>query len=130
MKFNNAYVVDDDKVQHFIFKKLLERNHVETNISFFENGFEALNDLKIKLQNDKDFPDLILLDINMPVLDGWQFLTEFNQIDNDHIKDVKIYIVSSSDYDFNIEKIEQFKGIITNYFIKPMSNEVFKGIFL
>ncbi|NNT72081.1 response regulator [Flavobacterium sp. IMCC34852] len=130
MKFNNAYVVDDDKVHHFIIKKLLEKNDVRADISFFENGYEALNDLKVKLHNDENLPDLILLDINMPVLDGWQFLAEFNQIRKSFTCDIAIYVVSSSEHYFNAEKIQQFKDVITDYFVKPMTNDVIKTIFL
>jgi CheY-like chemotaxis protein len=116
MKFNNAYVVDDDKVHHFIIKKLLEKNHIQTDVSFFENGHLALDDLKAKLQSGIGFPDIILLDINMPVLDGWQFLAEFNQIKDSIQHSIAIYIVTSSEHSFNLEKVENVsrfnKGIL------------------
>ena len=130
MKFNNAYVVDDDKVHHFIIKKLLEKNHIETDVSFFENGYLALDDLKVKLHNGNGLPDIILLDINMPVLDGWQFLAEFNQIKDNFQKSIAIYIVTSSEHSFNMEKVEMFQDLITEYYVKPMTNEVIQSIFL
>lgn len=129
MKFNNAYVVDDDKVHHLIIKKLLEKNDVLTDVSFFENGYEALNDLKVKMHNGEVLPDLILLDINMPVLDGWQFLEEINQIKKELPFDVAICVVSSSEHYFNIDKIEQFKSVITEYYVKPMTSDIIKTIF-
>ncbi len=130
MKFNNVFVVDDDKVHHFIIKKLLEKNNIQVNPCFFENGQDALSDLKAKLNDSESLPDLILLDINMPILDGWQFLEEFNEIKKSIQKEITIYVVSSSEDYFNAEKIEEYKSVIKSYYVKPMTNEVIKTIFL
>ena len=130
MKYNNAYVVDDDKVHHFIIRKLLEKNDVKTNISFFENGFEALNALKGKFLNGEVLPDLILLDINMPVVDGWQFLEEFNLMEKEFSEGITICLVSSSEDYFNTDMIEQFRKSIANYYVKPMTSDMIKAIFL
>lgn len=129
MKFNNLFVVDDDKVHHFIIKKLLEKNNIQVNPCFFENGQDALSDLKSKLNEVENLPDLILLDINMLVLDGWQFLEEFNEIRKNVLKEITIYVVSSSEDYFNAEKLEQFKSLITEYYVKPMTSDVIKEIF-
>jgi two-component system chemotaxis response regulator CheY len=129
MKFNNVFVVDDDKVHHFIIKKLLEKNNIQVSPSFFENGYDALNDLKAKLSNGENPPDLILLDINMPILDGWQFLEEFKEIRKNILNEITICVVSSSEDYFNIDKLEQFKSLIAEYYVKPMTNDVIKTIF-
>ncbi|WP_333599953.1 response regulator [Flavobacterium sp.] len=130
MKFNNLLVVDDDKVHHFIIKKLLEKNDIQVNMSFFENGHDALHHLKSKLKKKSNSTDLILLDINMPVLDGWQFLEEFKEIQKDISSEIIIYVVSSSDSSINEDRIEEFKDVIENYFVKPMTSEMIKTIFL
>lgn len=130
MKFNNVFVVDDDKVHHFIIKKLLEKNNIQVNATFFENGDVALKDLKSKLLKGENPPDLILLDINMPVLDGWQFLEEFNLLKEDFSEEITICLVSSSEDYFNTDMIELFKNSIANYYVKPMTNEMVKSIFL
>lgn len=130
MKFNNVFVVDDDKVHHFIIRKLLEKNDIQVKPTFFENGFDALNDLKANLENDENLPDLILLDINMPILDGWQFLEEFSVMRKDILKEVTIHIISSSDNDVNANRLEEFKNMIEDYYVKPMTSESIKTIFL
>lgn len=130
MKFKNVFVVDDDIIHHFIIKKLLESNTINIQPVFFENGFDAINDLKEKINNSDILPDLILLDINMPVLDGWQFLEEFVDLKSQINHDVVIHIISSSDNRIDIEKAESFKEIVGSYFIKPMTSDAIKNIFL
>lgn len=130
MKFNNVFVVDDDKVHHFIIRKLLENNHIDVSPSFYENGFDALNDLKSKLENGENPPDLILLDINMPVLDGWQFLEEFRELRNTISSEITIHIISSSDSIIDMQRAEAFKDEVIKYHVKPMTNESIKEIFL
>jgi two-component system chemotaxis response regulator CheY len=129
MKFNDVYVVDDDKVFHFIIKKLLVNNGIDVNPDFFENGLLAIERLKNKIEKGENAPDLILLDINMPILDGWQFLEEFKRIKDKLDKDIIIYIVSSSDDKADKTKAKSFEDEVTNYYLKPMTSEALKAIF-
>lgn len=130
MKFKNVFVVDDDMIHHFIIRKLLESNTIPVEPAFFVNGLDAINDLKEKINNGVMLPDLILLDINMPILDGWQFLEEFIVLKPQIKHDVVIHIISSSDSKIDIEKAETFKDVVGNYFVKPMTGDVIKSIFL
>jgi CheY-like chemotaxis protein len=99
------------------------------NPTFFENGFEAIEGIKNKLKQGENPPDLILLDINMPILDGWQFLDEFKLIKKLLNKEIIIYIVSSSDNHVDITKAKDYKEEVKNYYLKPMSPEDIKAIF-
>ena len=129
MKFNDVFVVDDDKIFHFIIKKLLVNNNINVNPSFFENGFEALKGLKMKLDNGESQPDLILLDINMPILDGWQFLEEFKALKKLLNKEIIIYIISSSNNQHDLEKAKEYTEEVSDYYLKPMSGDEIKAIF-
>ncbi len=93
MKFNDVFVVDDDKIFHFLIKKLLSSNNIDVSPNFFENGLQAIEEIKSKLNNGQNPPDLILLDINMPVLDGWQFLEEYRLLKERIKKEITIYII-------------------------------------
>jgi len=129
MKFNDVFVVDDDKIFHFIIKKLLVNNNINVSPSFFENGLLAIEGIKSKIEKGESPPDLILLDINMPVLDGWQFLEEFKVLKEAIKKEIIIYIVSSSDNNVDRERANDFKNEVKNYYLKPMSVEDIKSIF-
>lgn len=129
MKFNNVFVVDDDKIFHFIIKKLLTSNNININPSYFLNGLEALEGLKNKLDTGENQPDLILLDINMPILDGWQFLEEFKKLKDKLKKEITIYIISSSNNQTDLDKAEVFSNEVQNYYLKPISVDEIKSIF-
>ena len=123
------FVVDDDKIFHFIIKKLLLNNNIDVIPSFFENGLEAIEGIKNKIDNGETPPDLILLDINMPVLDGWQFLEEFKLLKKFLKEEICIYIISSSDHTVDRGRAEDFKSEIKDYYLKPITIEGLKAIF-
>lgn len=129
-KFNDVFVVDDDKIYHFILKKLLKKNNIEVTPHFFENGLEAIESLKQKTSESNGLPDLILLDINMPVMDGWQFLEEYKKIKGNFLKDTVIYMISSSNSPYDMDKAKQFPEEVKDYFMKPVCLEDLSRIFL
>lgn len=129
MKFNDVFVVDDDKIFHFIIKKLLVSNNINVEPEFFENGLLAIEGIKQKLDKEEAPPDLILLDINMPVLDGWQFLEEFRLIKERIQKEISIFIISSSDNTVDRNRAKDFKDEIKDYYLKPITIDGLKSIF-
>ena len=128
-KFNNVYEIDDDKIFHFIINKLLAKNDINANLSFFHNGLDALDEIKENLTSDHLLPDLILLDINMPILDGWQFLEEYQQIKEQFNIQPDIYLISSSDNVMDTDKAKEFSDVIKNYLLKPVNNQDIESIF-
>jgi CheY-like chemotaxis protein len=126
---NNVFVVDDDKIFHFIIRKMLDRRGIDVNIMFFENGQDAITELREKVACSKAVPDLILLDINMPILDGWQFLEEYQQMKDQLEQQPDIYLISSSDSPVDTGKAKEFSHIIKDYLLKPMDNDDIEQIF-
>lgn len=127
-KFKDIFVVDDDKIYHFILRNLLQKNAICTEPSFFENGQDALDILKQKIVTN-NFPDLILLDINMPIMDGWQFLEEYRKLKENHNIPTKVYMVTSSVDIVDQARALQFRKEIAKYYVKPINEHDLSKIF-
>lgn len=122
-KLSTIFIVDDDLVFHFIIKKLFLKFNFNTN--YFLNGFDAIEELKKNVV----VPDLIFLDINMPIYDGWQFLDEFKKIKKSFDKEIEIYLVSSSDDVTDIKKASKYHEEIRGFCNKPITFDEFQKIF-
>ncbi len=115
-KINLTYIIDDDKIFIFVLKKILEKNKYFDQIQDFMNGEEVIT----ILSNKKNKPDIILLDINMPIIDGWQFLEQIEKLPWKN--EFKIFILSSSIDASDIEKSKTYSTVI-DFISKPVNNE-------
>lgn len=120
-KQHNVCLIDDDKIYQFTARKILESTGLARNILSFYNGSEAICFFREKLIKEQDqLPDVIFLDINMPVMNGWQFLEEYHKINGTFKKSITIYVVSSSVDDCDIQRSKEFTGV-TDYIVKPIN---------
>jgi len=126
-KIDITCIIDDDPIFVFGAKRMMEFSDFCTSFMLFKNGREALNNLAPLLISGNTIPEVILLDINMPIMDGWQFLDEFTQIETHKL--ITIYIVSSSIDPADMNRVDDYKSV-TNYIIKPISMEVLRQIML
>lgn len=124
-KIDVACIIDDDPIFIFGAKRMMELSDFCKSFMVFKNGQEAIDQLKPIMLNGENIPDIILLDINMPIMDGWEFLDEFIKIEAH--KSITIYIVSSSIDPVDLNRAKRYKNI-SNYIIKPISIETLKGI--
>ena len=76
-KFETFYIVDDDDVYQFIAKKTIEQTGLVELIKTFSNGREAIQFLESFIDSPELLPEIILLDLTMPVMDGWEFLENY-----------------------------------------------------
>ncbi len=120
-------VIDDDEIFQFITKKSFERLHRNDDLLFFQNGEDALTYMKGALTGDNPKPDVIFLDINMPIMDGWDFLNELQKLNQTNAALPNIYMVSSSIDDKDLIKSKSFP-IITDYIVKPIKDVNIKEI--
>ncbi len=75
-KINSIYIIDDDPITVFGIKKMLKNIASCRDINAFENGKLALDNLSERITKEVQVPEVIFLDINMPIMDGWEFLEE------------------------------------------------------
>lgn len=118
----NIFLVDDDKVFTFITTKIIMETHLVEKVKVFENGLDILNFLKENAPNLEVLPEVILLDLNMPIMDGWQFLERYAKFAPEIDKKIKIYVLSSSIF---LEDIERAKAstLVSDYITKPINKE-------
>lgn len=121
-------IIDDNLVFRKLTKVLLQQSGIkEDNILLFSNGKEMYDYMQQHNNNVNILPKVIFLDLNMPVMDGWDFLNALQDFKRKHQYSPKIYVVTSSvdkkDYN-SIIKI----GNIDGYIIKPLNNESLTSI--
>lgn len=122
-KIDLACIIDDDPIFIFGAKKIMELGNICNSFMVFHNGDEAINSLKPIIRSNQQLPDVILLDLNMPIMDGWQFLDEFVKISCP--KPVTIYIVTSSIDPADVERAKSYSSV-NNYLVKPITSNNLK----
>lgn len=112
---NKVYVIDDDPILQRILKKMLSNFDEKVQVQIFLHGEEAIDQLK----SDVTLPNLIFLDINMPIMDAWEFIESYKIL---NIDSIPIYILSSS---IDYRDITRAEGInqIKDYLVKPLRKE-------
>lgn len=117
-----TYIVDDDAIFVFVLKKLLEKNGNFGKMIDFKNGNDAID---VLFSDQSELPCVILLDLNMPIIDGWQFL---DQLEDSELKDeLNVYIMSSSIDRTDIEKSKNY-SIVKDFISKPVNGDKLEKI--
>ncbi|WP_222983575.1 response regulator [Flagellimonas meishanensis] len=80
-KIDSLYIVDDDPITVFGIRKMLKPVVDCDDIQVFENGKTAIEAIKTRNGQGRPVPNIIFLDINMPIMDGWDFLEEFGMLE-------------------------------------------------
>lgn len=121
-KISRSCIIDDDPIFVFGTKKVMKEVDFCDDILVYHNGEEAINGLKSMVKRGEQLPNLIFLDLNMPIMDGWDFLEDFISIPNHNRKDVFVYIISSSIDANDFIRARNYE-IVNNYILKPVTPE-------
>lgn len=115
-----ACIIDDDPTFTYVVSKQMKLLDFSENILAFSNGVEALEYLQTNLSSPDKLPSVILLDLNMPVLDGWQFLDEFTKFAFG--KKIAVFIASSSIDQADHARARTYKEV-SRFYVKPVTKD-------
>jgi CheY-like chemotaxis protein len=120
-------LVDDNETDNFISEKIIEMSGFADKVTAMDSGTSALEYLESNVNNPENVPNIIFLDINMPFVDGFVFLFEFEKFPKSIKEKCKIVILSSSDNKRDIDRIVDNPYVI-NYIVKPLSPEALQKV--
>ncbi|MEO9894321.1 response regulator [Aurantibacter sp.] len=126
-KIQTSCIIDDDDIFIYGTKRIIQEVDFCEEILVFNNGQDALTEFINLTESGKELPSIIFLDLNMPIMNGWEFLEEFTKIENNNKDKVMVYIISSSVDPRDLERVGNYE-IIHNYILKPFSAKDLQSI--
>lgn len=126
-KFDKILIIDDDHINNFLFSRIIKLSGVSEDVETEKNASSALDALINNIATKQKLPDIIFLDINMPVMDGWQFLEKYKELPKRIKERIKLYMLSSSVSHVDIEKAKEYEDVV-DYISKPLTKEILHKI--
>jgi CheY-like chemotaxis protein len=126
-KINCIMLVDDNPDDNFFHERVIRKHDFSEHVIVKQTGKEALEYLKAKDQNKGCHPDLIFLDINMPGMNGWEFLNEYKKLDLYFQGKIIVVMLTSSDNPEDIIKAKEH-GVAFEFKTKPLTKEMLDEI--
>ena len=126
-RFSNVLLVEDDPITIMVCDRIIKMSDFATNVVSCENGKTAIDHINKLVNEGKQFPEIIFLDINMPVMNGWDFLEEFEMIKDKISPMPRIFILSSTVDPEDYKRAKSFSAV-DNFISKPLSKESLEQI--
>lgn len=126
-KLNSILLVDDDEPTNYLHRRLITENNLSEQIHISQTGLEAIEYLGTLKGDTYPCPDVIFLDINMPVMNGWQFLENYRNLPEEQKANIIIVMLTTSLNPDDHEKgtaLEEVRKFIT----KPLTLEKFQTL--
>jgi len=120
-------LIDDNRDDNFFHEREIKKSDFGSTIIMKNSGTEALSYLRSMKDNKDPYPDLIFLDINMPGMNGWEFLQEYHQLDKElQIQEVLIMLTTSDNPD-DESKAKKW-GVVSDFITKPLTKDIMDAI--
>ena len=128
--FSDICIIEDDAIAIFGIKRALAKllPSKDLNLTIFENGEDAMENFELRFNNGEKLPSLIFVDLNMPIMSGWDFLDEFTETYPSKETWPDIFIMSSSINPEDYEKAKTY-NLEKNYLTKPVNKALLEKVF-
>ncbi len=124
---SRVFIIDDDPIHQRIAQIMISKHNLFDEYFSYTEAQKAIDFLQENKKNEETLPDVILLDLNMPVIDGWDFLETFETLIKEFKKNIRVFIVSSSVDEKDVLRSKSYfavKGFIS----KPLSPDIIRSI--
>ncbi|MGK0412897.1 MAG: CheY-like chemotaxis protein [Polaribacter sp.] len=118
--YNKIMIIDDDEIDNYLVKVLIKNNKIAEQILEFNSGLDAIKYLEENKGIEENLPEIILLDLYMPLMDGMEFMEAFDSLKLNFSEKCKVYVVSGSVDDNDILKTKNANNICS-YTTKPIT---------
>lgn len=122
---SKVFIIDDDPIHQRIAQIMITKHQIFDVFKSFTEATKALEFLKENLDVTDVLPNVILLDLNMPVMDGWEFLEQFDKLKNSLTQEIRIYIVSSSVDEKDISRSQSYSSV-KGFISKPLTPDIIR----
>jgi CheY-like chemotaxis protein len=119
--FGSVLLVDDDMIANHLHEQLIKKHNIANQVFIKTNGKEAYDFIKHRYHKGKSLPSLIILDIDMPVKNGFEFLAELLNSNLLAVKNIPLAVLTNSTHPEDIEKIHALGNFV--YVTKPLTKE-------
>ncbi len=127
-KFERVMIIDDNVIDLYITKRLITKNNFGGKVLDYAAAEEALKYLQDHQETISMWPQIIFIDIYMPVMSGFEFMEAFEKLPSTLKKYCKIFIISSSIDDNDIARSKMDKNL-TAFQVKPITKEFLNSIY-
>lgn len=124
---SRVFIIDDDPIHQRIAQIMISKHNLFDEYFSYTDAQRALDFLQENKNNKEALPDVILLDLNMPVLDGWDFLETFETLIKEFKKNIRVFIVSSSVDEKDLIRSKSYVAV-KGFISKPLSPDIIRSI--